>query len=276
MRALLFFANIPVEPGEETILKSDVPELPNFVNLIYEKYHSSSWATFLHYWENIIFSVLVAAIISLIFYFGTRKKAQVPSGLQNFLELATEILQTWIKGVLGPQGDRYLPFLGTLFVYILSMNWFGLIPLMKSPSASLSITAAQAICVFVVVQYFNIKNMGFFGFLYHLAGSPKGILGWTMAPLLFPLELITQISRPITLSLRLCGNMLGEHTLIGAFALLGFMLLSSVQSPVGVPLQLPFLFLGLLTSLMQALVFTLLTTVYILLSVPTHSEHQHT
>jgi len=274
MNASFLIATISPDSGEETILRSDVPELPNFINFINEKIQPSSWASFLHHWEDIIFSVLVALIISIIFTIGIRKKALLPTGLQNALELITETLQTWVVSLLGPQGEKYVPFLGTLFIYILSMNWFGLVPLMKSPSANLSITAAHAICVFLLVQYLNIKNMGFFGFFYHLAGSPKGFLGWLMAPLMFPLELLTQISRPVTLSLRLCGNILGEHTLIGAFALLGVAMVSSFDSPVGFPLQLPFLFLGLMTSLMQALVFTLLTAVYILLSVP-HSENEH-
>lgn len=241
-------------------------EIPNFISIL-NKYFQNSWTAFLQRWEDIFFSLLVAVIISIIFYIGALKKEWVPYGLQNFLEWIVESFQNFIVGILGPEGERFVPFLGTLFIYILSMNLFGLVPLMKSPSSSLNITIALAICVFVRVQYLNIKNMGIKGFLYHLAGSPKDTVGWLMAPLMFPIELLTQISRPITLALRLFGNILGEKILIGFFALVGITLLYFF------PIQTPFMFLGLLTSVMQAMVFALLSTIYILLSVPHSEEH---
>ncbi len=254
---------------------SGVPELPNFITLLYHRFQHTGWAPFLHHWENIIFSVIIGCLLSWVAYMGTRKKEMIPSGLQNFLELGIEKFRHLIIGVLGPQGEAYVPFLGTLFIYIFVMNIFGMVPLMKSPSSSLNITAGLAICVFCLVQYLNIRNMGLFGFLYHLAGSPKNLVGWLLAPLMLSLELISQVARPITLSLRLFGNVLGEDILIGAFALMGVVMLSSIQSPVGIPLQIPFMFLALLTSLMQALVFTLLSTVYILLSIPSSEKHSH-
>lgn len=203
----------------------------------------------------------------LVFYLGTYKREMIPYGLQNFLEWVVDTFRTFIVGVLGPDGERYVPFLGTLFLYILSMNLMGLIPLLRSPSSSLNVTVALAICVFVLVQYLNIKNMGILGFLYHLAGSPKNRVEWMMAPLMFPIELLTQISRPVTLSLRLFGNILGEKILVGFFALV------SVTAFYFIPIQTPFMFLGLLTSVMQAMVFALLSTVYILLSAPHVEEH---
>jgi F-type H+-transporting ATPase subunit a len=252
-------------------LDTKVPELPNFISLLHDKFYYMPWAKALHHWENLIFSLLIAFVISLVAYLGVRKKALIPSGMQNFLEMMLEQFEIIIFEVLGSEGKRFIPFLGTLFIYIFSMNVFGLIPLMKSPSSNLNITAGMALCVFCLVQYLNIKNMGFFGFLYHLAGSPKTIIEWVLSPLMFVLELISQLSRPVTLALRLFGNVLGEDILIGAFALMGVMLLANYQSPIGLPLQIPFMFLAVLTSLMQALVFTLLSAVYILLSIP-HKE----
>jgi F-type H+-transporting ATPase subunit a len=196
--------------------------------------------------------------------------------LQNGLEFLVEQFRQLVLGVLGPHGDKYLPFLGTLFIYIFVMNIFGIIPLMKSPSSSLNITVALALCVFGLVQYLQIKNMGFFGFMFHLAGSPKSLIEWLLAPLMFLLEVISQLARPVTLSLRLFGNILGEDILIGAFAALGVAVVAAYQSPVGIPLQLPFMFFVLLASFMQALVFTLLSTVYILLSIPSlDDKHSH-
>lgn len=251
-----------------------VPELPNFISILAREFYDTPWGAFFHQYENIIFSVIIASLISLVFYIGTKNKELIPKGLQNFLEFVVEALHTLVVGVLGKEGEKYVPFLGTLFVYILIMNIFGLIPLMKSPSSSLNVTIGLSIVVFVLVQYLNIKNMGFFGFLYHLAGEPKGALGWAMAPLLFPIELLTQISRPVTLSLRLFGNVLGEDILLGAFAVFGVALAVMWEFPIGLPLQTPFMFLAILTSFMQALVFTLLSTVYIMLSVP-HTEDEH-
>lgn len=244
----------------------ELPELPNFISILYHKTHHFFWE-FLYQWESIVFSILIAVLIVLLFYFGTRKKQLIPTGLQNFLEMIVEGFRHIILGIIGPKGEVYVPFLGILFIYLLSMNLFGLVPLMKSPTSNLNVTAAHAIVVFVLVQYLNIRNMGFFGFLYHLAGSPKGLGGWLMAPLMFPIELITQLSRPLTLAFRLFGNIFGEDILISYLALAG-VLLFPFLSPIGFPLQTPFLFLGLLTGMMQALVFTLLTTVYILLSIP--------
>lgn len=252
-------------------MKNVVFESPNFIYLLYQKHQDKAWGIFLHRWENIIFSVLIATVISIFFFVGSRKKASIPSGLQNVLELIVETLQKLIGEVLGPHGEKYLPFLGTLFIYILTMNWWGLIPFMKTPSSNLSITAAFAICVFLYVQYLNIANMGLLGFLYHLAGSPKNVVGWLIAPLILPLEILTQLARPVTLALRLCGNMLGEHILIAVFALMGIIWLTTFAFPIAIPVQIPIVFLALLTGFMQALVFTVLSTVYILLSIP--EEH---
>lgn len=243
-----------------------VPEAPNLITLLRHFYAKSELVSFLHHWENLVFSVFIAALISLLFYVGSRKKQLIPTGLQNGLEFIVESFRGFILGILGPEGEKFVPFLGTLFLYILGMNLMGLIPLMKSPSANINITIALAICVFVLVQFLNIKNMGVRGFLFHLVGSPTDTIGWLMAPLMFPIELLTQISRPVTLALRLCGNILGEKILVGFFAIVSISIFL-------LPVQTPFLFLGVLTGMMQAMVFTLLSTIYILLSLQHAQEN---
>lgn len=245
-----------------------VPEIPNILTFVSRYFAGSPLSSFITHWSDIIFSLFTAVLISVVFYAGSRQKEMIPSGLQNFLEWIVENFRTFVVSILGHDGEKYVPFLGTLFIYILTMNLLGLVPLMKSPSSSLNITAALAICVFVLVQYLNIKNMGVGGFLYHLAGSPKDAVGWMIAPMMFPIELLTQLSRPITLSLRLFGNILGEKILVAFFAVLGVTLFYFF------PIQTPFMFLGVLTSIMQAMVFTLLSLIYILLSVP-HVEKPH-
>lgn len=260
-----------------TTLATALAENPNLVSILRDLVVGTPFADFLHEWENIIFSIGIALFTTIVFRWGIRKREMIPQGLQNFFEWIAELLVKHVYGILGSEGKKYVPFLGTLFIYILSMNLFGLIPLMKSPSVSLNITIAMAVCVFVLVQYLNIKNMGILGFLYHLAGSPKNGIEWAMVPLMFPLEVLTQLSRPVTLSLRLFGNIMGEDVLISYFTLLGVTLLGLMHLPIaaGIPLQIPFMFLAILTSLMQALVFTLLAAVYIMLSMPHHTE-KHT
>lgn len=248
-------------------------ELPNFITLLYDQFKDSGIINFLHHWENIVFSWIVIILICTLAYLASRKSSLIPSGLQNFMEMVVEGLYNFFVGILGPEGRKYVPFLGTLFIYILMMNLLGLIPFMKSPSASINITAALAIIVFVRVQYLNMRNYGLGKFLYHLAGSPKDALSWGLVPLIFPSHLITEFARPLTLALRLFGNITGEDILIAAFTSLGITILAAVHSPVGLPLQVPFIFLALLTSFIQALVFALLSTVYILLAFPPKEEH---
>jgi F-type H+-transporting ATPase subunit a len=248
-----------------------VPELPNFITLLHHYFEEAPWVQLLHAWENVVFAAIAACVISLALYLGARQRALVPGGWQNFVEFTGEKLLALIASVLGGEAKKYLPFLGTLFIYVLTMNLMGLVPFMKAPSSNLNTTVALALCVFALVQYLNIKNMGVKGFIYHLAGSPQNTLGWLLAPFMICLEILSQLARPVTLALRLFGNVLGEDILIGAFALFGLLLVKDTYLPIGIPLQLPFVFLALLLSSMQALVFTLLSAVYIQLSMP--EEH---
>lgn len=257
-------------------VSTGLPEFPTFLHYLREHPVLEEWVHFILLWEDVIFSALIAALLSLIIYFGSNKREMIPHGFQNFLELIVENVRKVVKSILGPaEADKHLPFLGTLFIYIFVMNIFGVIPFMKSPSSSLSISIAMALCVFTRVQYLNVKNMGFGGYLYHMSGSPKNLTGWLLVPLMFPIEVITQISRPITLALRLTGNVMGEHILVSISALFAIVVFSFDWLPIGLPIQLPAMLFGLLTSLMQALVFTLLSTVYILLSGAGHKSENH-
>jgi F-type H+-transporting ATPase subunit a len=252
-------------------VKSEVPELPNFIQILHNHFPDQGWVRGLSHWDNLVFALLGGGLITFVCAWGIGPKNLIPPKRQNIMEWGLERVQSLILAILGPEGVKHVPFLGTLFIYILTLNWIGLIPLMKSPSSNLPVTTALASIVFCYVQYLNIKNRGFFGFLYYLAGSPKGILGWLLVPLMLPLEILAQISRPITLALRLFGNILGEHILLGVFAILGVIWIAVYALTLTLPLQVPFIMLALLTGFMQALVFTMLSTVYVLLSIP----HNH-
>jgi len=109
--------------------------------------------------------------------------------------------------------------------------------------------------------------------LWHMAGSPRSLVEWVLVPLNLPIHIIGELARPVSLSLRLFGNITGEDVLIAVFIGLGIASLSFLKLPVGVPLHVPFIFLAILTSLIQALVFALLSTVYLSLMLPHEEGH---
>ncbi len=152
-------------------------------------------------------------------------------------------------------------------------NLQGLVPFLKAPTSVYNQTAALAICVFGYVQYTGLRKLGIGGYLHHMMGSPEDAIGWGMVPLMLPLHLIEEVAKPVSLSLRLFGNILGEDVLLGVFAGLGVAILAFLRLPLGVPLHLPFIFLAMLMSTIQALVFTLLATIYFSQMLP-HEEHE--
>ncbi len=256
------------------------PELPNFITFLREIYAKQgkptpAWLNFLHTWENIVFALLAALLLIVVLGTAARPKALVPRGMQNFAEWLIGGLHDFFLGILGPQGKPYVPFVGSLFLYIATMNWFGMIPLLKSPNVSLNTTFALALVVFVYVQYIGITKQGLGGYLFHFAGQPKDAIGWGSAILLFPLEIMGELIKPVSLSCRLFGNILGEDILLAVFVGLGVTVLAFMNSPVGLPLQLPFYFLSALFGVIQGLVFALLTTVYIVMMLPHDHEEHH-
>lgn len=248
------------------------PEVANIITLLKEFFGESEVITFLHHFQDIFFSGLIILIIATIARLATKKRTLMPGKLQNFVEMCVEALDSFVTGMLGHYGRTYLPFIGTLFIYIFIMNMSGLVPGLKSPSSNLNTTVALAITVFIYVQYIGIRGLGIIGYIDHLAGRPRDIIGFLFIPLMLPLHILEELIRPLSLSLRLFGNILGEDALIAAFVLLGITALSFFHSPVGLPLQVPFMMLAIITGTVQALVFTLLSTIYISLMLP-HEEH---
>jgi len=253
--------------GEEGGHSGGVEHLPSAVTFL-EKYGIGHGV--LETWVNVIFAFAIAIFLCLVSVRVYARRQMIPGPLQNFVEMLVEGMYNFIYSILGKDAKLYIPFVGTLFFYILALNWMGMIPFGHSPSTSLNITASMAIMVFLYVQYVGIHRQGFFGYLHHMAGSPSDVVTWCMVPLMFPLHLIGELAKPLSLSLRLFGNITGEDVLIAVFVGLGIAMVSF--SPVGIPLQFPFYFLGLILSTVQALVFALLATIYILLMLP-HEEH---
>lgn len=249
-------------------------ELANWITLLTEKSHGTPWADFLHRWENVVFSWIVALLLVAVAFLGTRRQSKIPGPFQNFLEAVVEGLTNFITEVLGERGRKFVPFIGTLFLYILCQNLIGIVPGMKSSTSNLNTTVALAVTVFFYVQWTGLRENGLWGYLHHLMGSPRDLVGWMMVPLNLPLHILEEFIKPLSLSLRLFGNILGEDSLIAAFVALGIAAFALFHIPVGAPIQFPFLMLALLTGTIQAVVFSLLSTIYISLMLP-HEEHGH-
>ncbi|MBI4239341.1 MAG: F0F1 ATP synthase subunit A [Deltaproteobacteria bacterium] len=168
----------------------------------------------------------------------------------------------WLAGlaeeVMGAQAKRHLPFLGSVFFYILISNLCGLIPGFLPATSNLNINLAIGFSVFFYYHYMGIRAHGVGPYLKHFAGP----LIW-IAPLFFVIELVSHVVRPLSLSIRLFGNMTVDHAVLGVFTEL-----TKVIIPVA------FLGLGLFVCLVQAFVFTLLSMVYIALA-EAHAEESH-
>ena len=257
------------------VSEGEAHELPNFITVLYHYFQGTSFIDFMHTWENVIFAFLVGGFLILLTRAASKNPKMIPGPLQNAVEMAVEGLYNFITGILGPDGKRFVPFLGTLFLYILCMNLAGLIPGAKSPTANINTTVSLAICVFLYVQFTGIRANGPIGYIDHLMGQPRNLIGWLLVPLMLPLHIVEEFAKPLSLSLRLFGNITGEDILLFIFVGLGVGMLSFIPIPIGVPLQIPFIFLALLTSFIQALVFTLLSTIYFSLMLPHHEEEEH-
>ena len=158
-----------------------------------------------------------------------------------------DFLRDLIKENIPHHGEKYLPIAGTFFFFIFLCNFCGLFFFLQPPTANLNVTFALSITCFALYNAAGIKEHGFFGYLKHFLGPMLAL-----APLMFLIEMIGNFARALSLSMRLYGNIYGEHTAGSIFAGL---------VPIVVPW--PMMALGIFTALLQAYVFTLLTTVYL-------------
>ncbi|PIU00567.1 MAG: ATP synthase F0 subunit A [Bdellovibrionales bacterium CG10_big_fil_rev_8_21_14_0_10_45_34] len=188
---------------------------------------------------------------------GTIEKANTPSPrltVRGFFELLTEFIVKLSDSIIGPSQRKLVPLFGALFTFIWFHNMFGLIPGVVPATDNLNTTLAMGIFSFVVYNYLGLKENGF-AYLKHFAGPVL-----FLAPLMIVVELISHLVRPVSLGLRLMANMVGDHNLLAVFHDL---------FPIGLPV---FAYgLGLFVCFMQALVFTLMSMVYVSMAV----AHEH-
>ncbi len=256
----------------KTVVESGHPEVLNWIHLVAEATAPSGFSDFLFRWEHVIFSAIVICLISFVSISVSKNLKRVPGRAQALSEILISGLDGIVQSVMGSRGRAYTPFVGSLFIYIFISNIFGLIPLQNSTMAFLTTVAPIAMCVFVYVQWVGITKNGILGYLHHLCGSPQDIFGWLVAPLMFPLHVLGEFIKPLSLSFRLYGNIMAGHVLLAVFMGMGIQMLKPLRIPGGVPLHFPFLFLELLVGVIQAFVFTLLSTIYIAMMLP-HEEH---
>ena len=254
----------------------DHPEMLTWVRLLVRLTEPSPFSEFLEKQEKAVSSLVVIVFISILIFWLTRGIRLIPGRRQAALELLITGLDDVVQGVMGSRGRTYTPFLGSVFIYIFISNAFGLIPLQNSIMSFLTTVVPIALCVFFYVQWIGITKNGIPGYLYHLCGSPQDIFGWLVVPLMFPLHVLGEFIKPLSLSFRLYGNVMAGHVLLAVFLGLGIQMLKPLHVPFGVPLHFPFLFLEILVGVIQAFVFTLLSTVYISMMLPhEHEEHAH-
>ena len=176
--------------------------------------------------------------------------------LRNFFEYTAESVYGMVEGAMGEHNAaRFFPLIGALWMFILFGNLFALIPGFVSPNDTLKTNVGLALMVFFLTHYYGVKEHGLAYFKHFLGPS------LALAPLMLPIELISHLARPMSLAVRLMGNMMADHKVVMSFFAL---------VPILVPL--PFLLLGLLVCLIQALVFCTLTMVYIGMAIE-HEEH---
>lgn len=207
--------------------------------------------------DYIVMCIFVSVLLIVILGLASRRLSLVPSKRQSLLEMIFQTFEGLLTDIIGEDGKKYLPMIGTIGLFIFFSNMLGLVPGFMSPTSKLNVTAGCALAVFVYYHWQGIRTQGPLKYLKHFTGPIPAL-----APLLLPIEVISHFSRPVSLSLRLFGNIFAEELLIVIIA-----------SIVPFVLPLPFMAVAIFTAVIQAFVFVLLACIYIAGAVA-HEEEQ--
>lgn len=211
--------------------------------------------------DHIAAAAFVALVMVLAAIMGGKalKKAKddvLPESrltLRTFLELCVDGLNNMVVGVMGQEGRKFTPFIGTMFLFIFFMSMLGVIPGFAPPTANVNTNMGIALIIFLATHYFGFKVHGG-GYVKHFMGPVL-----LLAPLLFLIEMVSHIVRPLSLTVRLYGNVQGEVEVAGIFK--NFWSVMGLNFPeIGIPVI--FLFLGIFVAFIQAFVFSLLSMIY--------------
>jgi F-type H+-transporting ATPase subunit a len=198
--------------------------------------------------DHVIMAFLVLVISAIFFPLATRRLSRDnPGRLQHILEVTVGALKNLLHEVIGHDGDRYLDIIGAFMVFIFIANIFGLFFFLQPPTSNPNTTFALSISAFLYYNFAGIRKQGVLHYLKHFMGPVL----W-LAPIMFPIELIGNFARILSLGMRLFGNIFGEHTATGIF--MGML-------PFVVPW--PMMGLGIFGAFLQTFVFIMLTMVYI-------------
>jgi F-type H+-transporting ATPase subunit a len=234
-----------------------IVQVPNFLAFLHVP---GEWMP-----AHITFTWLVMGILTVVGALGTRAMRPVPGPLQNLVEVAVEAFQGLLDQMIGRQGRQFLPFIGTAGLFILTSNLLGNIPGFQPPTANWNTTVALAVTVFLYYNYCGIRKHGLLNYLRHFCGPI-----WVLAPLMFPIEFIGHLARPVSLSIRLFGNMFGEESVI---TILLSLIWLGMPYFIWLVIMLP---LSIFTAVVQTFVFIMLSMVYIAGAVEEgHSEEHH-
>jgi F-type H+-transporting ATPase subunit a len=213
-------------------------------------------------WYTVMFAIACILSITIVWILKGKLSEEEPGHGQQTLEVGVLAVRGMIEDIIGPQGLKYFPVVMTFAVLILVSNLMGLFPLFMSPTAAVSVTFALGISSFIYYNWVGIKENGLFGHLKHLAGPI-----WWIAPLIFPIELISNFIRPFSLGIRLFGNLFADEkvaaTMAGVFPPYTYWL---------IPVNLMLMVLSVFVALIQTFVFVLLSQLY--LSEVSHEAHE--
>ena len=195
---------------------------------------------------HVAYTWFVVALLSILSFLATRRLQVYPGRMQNIMEVIIYTLDALLVDTIGHQGRKFFPLIATLGIFILTANLIGIIPGFESPTANINTTAAMALVVFLSTHVVGVSIHGLKYF--------KQFLGpvWWLIPIMLPIEIISHLSRPLSLTFRLFGNIAGEDIVLAVVLLL---------VPLLVPL--PVFVLMIFTSIVQTLVFMLLAMMYI-------------
>ena len=219
----------------------------------------------------IFFMWLVALILLTTLYIVSRnyKSSFIPKGLSNIVEITVLFVRDEIvKPTIGKGYERFLPYLLTVFFFILLSNFFGLIPYAVTVTGNIAVTAALAGISFIAIQIGGIKSHGMWGYFRGLI--PSGMPPWILI-IIIPLEILGLFTKPFALCIRLFANMIAGHVVILSLLGLIFILQTAFVAPVSIAFAIFIYLLELLIALIQAYIFTILTSLFIGMAV--HQEH---
>jgi len=218
------------------------------------------------HWGNLDFSFTNSALFmcgavaatSALVILGSWRRDMVPGRWQFLAEMSYEFIANMIdENIGGPEGRKYFPFIFSLFMFVLFGNLFGMVPYAFTFTSHIIVTFAMAIVIFVGVTIIGIWHHGFhFLTLFVPKGVPKALL-----LLLVPIELLSYLIRPFTLSIRLFANMLAGHTMLAIFA--AFVISMGLLGVIPLTVDIALIFLELLVAVLQAYVFAILTSLYL-------------